>query len=351
LVKGLLDAGHNVSVYSLDQNVKDTVILHGKNLTIYYGQYRPRFRIWNFFKQERNSIREFILADKPDIVHAHWTYEFALGALASRKPTMITVRDWAPTILRMKTDHYRFGRLLMACAVFYKGSWFAANSLYIQTIIKKYLGKDVPVLPNALNESIFTDAERQLSAYQPKIISVNNGFAKLKNVKTLIRAYCLIKEALPHCRLMLIGSGFEKDGEAARWAKRNKLQDDIDFLGALPHQEVLQIFEFADLLVHPSLEESFGMTLLEAMAKKTPVIGGKNSGAVPWVLNYGSAGVLTDVHSSEQIAGETIKILTNPELWKKFSNAGYRHAWDNFRLDTIVDQTIREYKNILGRAE
>jgi glycosyltransferase involved in cell wall biosynthesis len=351
LVKGLLNTNHEVSVYSLDQNIKSREILRGKNLTLYYGPYRPRHRIWNFFKQERQSIRDFILADRPDIVHAHWTYEFALGALASGKPTLITVRDWAPAILRFKTDHYRFGRLLMACATFFKGSYFIANSPYIQKCLKKYLHKDVSVIPNALDEAVFYEGKRYLSTSRPTIVSINNGFAKRKNVKSLMRAYKLIKKKIPACRLMLIGSGFEKDGEADKWAKSKFLSDGIDFVGLLPHAEVLEILGSSDLLVHPALEESFGMTLLEAMAKKTPVIGGKNSGAVPWVLNYGKAGVLTDIKSPEHIADEAIKLLTDEELWEMFSNAGYQYAWENFRLMKIIDQTIHEYRKVLEGAE
>jgi len=351
LVKGLLNTDHEVSVYSLDQNIKKREVLRGKNLTLYYEPYRPRHRIWDFFKQERQSIRDFIIADRPDIVHAHWTYEFALGALASGIPTLITVRDWAPTILRFKTDHYRFGRFLMACATFFKGSHFIANSPYIQECLKKYLRKDVPVIPNALDEAVFYEGERHLNAFRPIIVSINNGFAKHKNVKSLMPAYKLIKEEIPACRLMLIGSGFEKGGEADKWAKSKFLSDGVDFRGFLPQSEVLKILKSADLLIHPALEESFGMTLLEAMAKKIPVIGGKKSGAVPWVLNYGKAGVLTDVKSPEHIADEAIKILTDVELWKKFSNAGYKYAWENFRLMKIVDQTIHEYRKVLGGAE
>ena len=347
LVKGLLKTNHEVSVYSLDQNIKKRVVLHGKNLTLYYGPFRIRHKIWDFLKLERESIRDFILADRPDIVHAHWTYEFALGALASGKPTLITVHDWAPAILRFKTDHYRFGRLLMACVTFFKGTHFIANSPYIQECLKKWLHKDVPVIPNTLDEAVFYEGERYLSASRPTIVSINNGFAKLKNVKSLILAYKLIKKEIPACRLMLIGSGFEKNGEADKWAKSKFLSDGIDFRGFLPHAKVLEILGSSDLLVHPALEESFGMTLLEAMAKKTPVIAGKDSGAVPWVLNYGKSGILTDVKSPEHIADEAIKLLIDEELWKMFSNAGYQYAWENFRLSKIVGQSLNEYGKIL----
>jgi len=347
LVKGLLKTGHEVSVYSLDQNIKKRKILHGQNLTLYFGPYRSRHRIWDFFKLERENIRDFILADRPDIVHAHWTYEFALGALASGKPTLISVRDWAPAILRMKLDHYRFGRLLMACVTFFKSSHFIANSPYIQKCIKRYLRKDVSMIPNALDEAIFFKEERHLNTSRPKIVSINNGFGKRKNVKSLMLAYRIIKKAVPNCRLMLIGSGFEKNGEAHKWSKQNYLFDGIDFFGSIPHKEVLEILEYADLMVHPSLEESFGMTLLEAMAKKTPVIGGKDSGSVPWVLSYGKSGVLTDVTSPKLIANEAIKLLKNKMLWEKFSSAGYHYAWENYRLMKIVDQTIHEYRKVL----
>jgi len=347
LVQGLLRTNHKVSVYSLDHNIKNPEILRGKNLTLYYGLYRPKHRIWDFFKQERKTIKNFILADNPDIVHAQWTYEFALGALASGKPTLITVHDWAPVILRLKPDHYRFGRLLMAFATFFKGPHFIANSPYIQTCLKRYLRKDAPVIPNALDEAMFYDGERYLNTSNPIIVSVNNGFAKLKNVKSLMRAYKLIKNAIPGCRLMLVGSGFEKDGEADKWATKKFLSGGIDFRGSVPHPVVLEILRSSDLLVHPSLEESFGMTLLEAMAKKTPVIGGKDSGAVPWVLNDGKAGILTNVKSPEHIADEAIRILTDERIWKKFSDSGYRYAWENFCLSKIVDQSLFEYERIL----
>ena len=107
-VKGLLKKGYHVSVYSFDFEITVPVVLKGPLLTLYYGPYRQKHRMWDFMKLERKFIRDTIKHDNPDIVHAHWTYEFALGALASGKPTLITVRDWAPTIFRLKTDPYRF---------------------------------------------------------------------------------------------------------------------------------------------------------------------------------------------------------------------------------------------------
>lgn len=351
-VKGMLKKGCHVSVYSFDFEITVPVTLKGPLLTLYYGPYRQKHRMRDFMKLERNFIRDAIKQDGPDIVHAHWTYEFALGALASGKPTLITVRDWAPAIFYFIPDAYRFGRLLMAFTSLFKGTHFTANSPYIQRLMKKYLRKDVPVIPNALSDGVFYKGERKLKVNYPIIVSVNNGFGRLKNVKPLIKAHRLVRKDIPACRLMLIGIGYEKNGEAEQWAKIKLLSEGIDFLGSIPYEEVLKILESADLLVHPSLEESFGMTLLEAMAKKVPVIGGTASGAVPWVLNYGKSGVLTDVKSYEIIAGEIVKLLTDMKSWKKYSNSGYQYAMENFALSKVVDQYIGAYKKVLsGRKE
>lgn len=352
LVKKLLKRGYEVSVYTFDFSIRNPITIKNPSINIYFSPYREKHRMRDFMKEEQCFIRRAIEGDDPDIVHAHFTYEFALGALASRKPTLITVRDWAPAIFYYIPDAYRFGRLLMAFTTLFKGTYFTANSPYIQRLMKKYLRKDVPVIPNALSDGIFYKGERKLKVNCPIIVSVNNGFGRLKNVKSLIKAYRLVKKIIPACRLMLIGVGYEKNGEAEQWAKIKLISDGIDFMGSIPYEKVLKILESADLLIHPSLEESFGMVLLEAMAKKTPVIGGKNSGAVPWVLNYGRSGVLTDIKSPKLIANEAIKLLTDMRIWKEYSNSGYRYAMEKFSLSKVVDQYITAYRKVLsGKKE
>jgi glycosyltransferase involved in cell wall biosynthesis len=71
----------------------------------------------------------------------------------------------------------------------------------------------------------------------------------------------------------------------------------------LPHRELLTALAELDALLHPSLEESFGVVLAEAMALGLPVVAGRDSGAVPWVLGANpegkcATGVLTDVRSA-----------------------------------------------------
>ena len=63
-----------------------------------------------------------------DLFHAMWSYEFALAALESGHPTVVHYRDNAWTILKHRTDVYRFMRLLLNFWVTLKSDWRVANS-------------------------------------------------------------------------------------------------------------------------------------------------------------------------------------------------------------------------------
>ena len=336
-----------LSVYTLSKDVSKPTVLHGPKLKLFYGISRPKHRMRNFMRDERNYIRDFIINDQPDIVHCYWTYEYALGALAATKNTIITLQDWAPIIFYLQKDLFRFGRLLMHFATIAKGSHFTVNSEYLKQFLQKYIKNDVPVIPNAIDNSLFTINNNIKK--NNSIIAVNDGFGKRKNVRNLLRAFKLITNVLPTYKLNLVGTDYQKNGPADEWAIKNGLAKNVYFLGPQSHSRVIELMNQSKLFIHPSLEESFGMVLIEAMSQKTPVIGGNKSGAVPWVLDYGNVGILTDVSSAECIANEAIEILKNDDKWKHFSQKGYEHAKTNFSISKIADLFLKQYDAIQSK--
>jgi L-malate glycosyltransferase len=77
------------------------------------------------------------------------------------------------------------------------------------------------------------------------------------------------------------------------------------------------------------------MVLLEAMAAGTPVVGGSDSGAVPWVV--GDAGLVTDVRKPELLAATIIELLENPGHACRIGALGRRSALSRFSLPSVVD--------------
>lgn len=96
-----------------------------------------------------------------------------------------------------------------------------------------------------------------------------------------------------------------------------------------------------DILLHPSREESFGMTLIEAMAKGLPVVAGKDSGAVLWILYNGINGVLIDVNSPIGIAEGIKSIVEDKIIYKKLSEDGIELIKNKY-TEIIVAQHLIE---------
>ncbi|MTI29573.1 glycosyltransferase family 4 protein [Xanthovirga aplysinae] len=349
LVNGLLEKGHSVAVYTLDMRVDQLKILKGDRLTIYLGHYRPvgRHRSLSFFSKERKQIKEFIRKDQPDIVNAHWTYEYAWAAIDSGYYHLISFNDHAGEILKFRKDYYRFLRFLMDALVRRKGQNFNVNSPYLQQKLGQ-LGKALPVIANPIEENLILDRAKKVNGKGVvKLISILNGWSVRKNGDTAIAAFALLRRKWgAKVELHMFGDGFGPHEGGEQWAKSNNWTQGIYFHGEVPHQKLMNQLDDFDILIHPSREESFGNVLIEAMARGLPVIGGENSGAVPYVLNYGKNGILVDINSKKAIAGAVEKLITDADLYTNFSNDGLAYV-RNFSKSKIADQYLELYRNIL----
>src|SRR5205085_11099029 len=100
-------------------------------------------------------------------------------------------------------------------------------------------------------------------------------------------------------------------GEAAQacWQHMDG-RGQVQFIGAVPHARLLDEMAQSQVLLHPALEESFGVVLAEAMAMGLSVVAGAHSGAVPWV--QGDAGSLVNVRQPAQIAAALLRLLSDP---------------------------------------
>ena len=115
-----------------------------------------------------------------------------------------------------------------------------------------------------------------------------------KGVDRLIRAFRLVLDQLPEARLRIVGEGDALD-DHRRLAAELGLAANVDFTGALDRSALVDVYNQASVVVLPSLTEaeSFGMTLIEAMACAKPVIGSR-IGGIPYVIDDGVDGFLVE---------------------------------------------------------
>lgn len=355
LIEELLARGHEVSAYTtsvdLPLNLAQPVVAQGEHFKIYYCPVRKHSirmngwhlgRIVDFFRLERHYIERVIRQDNPDVVHAHWAYEFALAAIASDKPHVVTCHDAPQKILKYMPNMYRFGRYFMARKAMRVARILTTVSPYMQNALGTLVKQQIEVIPNPIPHQITQRPliARTLSKAEPIVVMVSNGWDTLKNPQAGLLAFAKLRASIGSAKLRLFGSGFGQGEEAHRWVQAQGIGEGMEFVGRLPYEDLLEEMSIADVFLHSSLEESFGMVIAEAMALGVPVVGGKNSGAVPWVI--GAGGLLVDVTNVNEIADALLSILTDGEKWNNFRTAAYQSSQSRFSPAIVVDS----YENL-----
>lgn len=349
LINGLIERGYDVVAYTTSTDIKEPIEIYGKKLTLCIARREPN-AARDLFYSERKDLIYLIQRNPVDLINAHWTYEFAWAAIDSGIPTLVTLHDHALTILRYQFDPFRFMRLIMNYWVLHKATYLSTNSMYIFHKLSKKNRLKARIIPNFYEKGLETlySKNNKNSHY---IITVSNGFGKIKNVENGLRAFKIIKQKAKDLEYHVIGTGMEYGGPAYTFAQNNGLDEGVKFHGQLPFEDVIQKISTSAILLHPSREESFGMAVLEAMISGTPVIGGIRSGNIPYLLNTGEIGVLCDINSPESIANAILAIYENDNLQKIIREKAFSHAQRIYSKDTIITTYIDYYNEIINKTK
>lgn len=166
LIGELLQRGYNVSAVTVDYKLPngargaqlsgkkfDYRILPGRRRAWRFNGLLPG-RALDFNRVERQRIAQAIVECAPDVVHAHWTYEFALGALDSGVPHLVTCHDAPGAVLRYTRSPYRALRYLMARDVLRRARHLTAVSPYMADSARRLGGRNIAVIPNPLADYV-----------------------------------------------------------------------------------------------------------------------------------------------------------------------------------------------------
>ena len=139
---------------------------------------------------------------------------------------------------------------------------------------------------------------------------------------------------------------------------RHSLGDRVHFLGNVSHTELLSIYQASDLVVNPSLSESFGLSVVEGMACGLPVVGTRVGGMCETITS-GSNGLLVDPETPHQLAEALAAILNDAGGSRAMGKAGRERAiqfysWQerSARIAALYDSltAVRTEQRGRGRA-
>jgi glycosyltransferase involved in cell wall biosynthesis len=297
------------------------------------------YLIW-FYKGYRQILK--ICCD-PDILHVHGVIlNGTLGYLISRRlkiPLIITVHQGPFSII---SDKY-FVRL-WAKKILEKADVVLTVSNHLRQEIteSKIYPKDVRVTYNPVNTDLFR-------IQNPDAHLRNMIFAgRLDNFKGALRtviAFSMISAQIPEWTLTIIGEG-EDTGQINKFVSENSgLEKRVILLGQLQKKAISNELNKAAFLVFPSLHESFGLVIAEAMACGLPVIVGNKTAPPEFVDD--ECGIKIEAGDINALSGA---ILNMTQIFSKFDRQIIRNkvverfGFDNFgsRLNSVYSELIKE---------
>ena len=168
-----------------------------------------------------------------------------------------------------------------------------------------------------------------------------------KNLLRLVEAHALVVRELPGARLVMPGARTPYEDLLRARAAELGIQESVVFPGFVSDADREGLYALAGCLAFPSLNEGFGLPLLEAMARDVPVVTSSVS-AMPEVA--GEAALLVNPESVPAIASAIVEALTEDALRERLVLLG-RERISLFRWDEIAAQTLRSLaRAVAGKA-
>jgi glycosyltransferase involved in cell wall biosynthesis len=267
--------------------------------------------------------------------------------------SVITVHDLAfilyPHFLTQESARY-YGQIDRAVR---RADHIIADSLSTKRDIISFLGvpeSKVTVIYAAANsayqpiqdEHSLTATSEKYGLHRPFMLFVST-IEPRKNLPTLLRAY---RQLLDHykldVRLVVVGQRGWFCGEVFAITETLKLNEHVLFLGHVPLDDLVLLYNAARVHVHPSFYEGFGLPPLEAMICGTPTIVA-NVSSLPEVV--GDAGLLVAPEDVEAWTVAMWRVLTDESLHSELTEKGLKRA-QLFSWEKAARETLRLYQRL-----
>ncbi len=167
-----------------------------------------------------------------------------------------------------------------------------------------------------------------------KIILFAGDLKSVKGPEYLLEAFKKISGA----KLIMVGDGPEKE------TLKSMAQGNVEFVGSVTNEAVLQYMAKADIFCMPSLSEGMPIALLEALASGLPVVASR-AGGIPDVIEDGKHGFLVPPKNVNQLAQGLQQLIDDDALRQTMSQYN-KEAAKKYSWDVIVEQLISIYAGI-----
>lgn len=348
LARHLASRGHDVHVVSSDipfrmRSEPGGVTFHRVETPAYPLFREPQY-VLSLATRIVHVVREFHL----DVVHAHYAVPHATAAWLAREVLAATHPGRVPRIIT--TLHGTDITLVGTDPSFAETVAFSIDQSDAVTAVSRSLREatcsglpvrtDIHVIYNFLDCDRFRrvpDPELRerlcpSARYDALVVHLSN-FRPVKRVEAVVDIFRRLRERV-RARLVLAGEGPDAVKVQSQVAEHD-LGGDVEILP--PQESVVPLLSVADLFLLPSLQESFGLAALEAMACEVPVVASR-VGGLPEVIEHGVTGFLHPPDDLDAMASSAASLLSDRALHRRTGRAARWAVASRFCANEIVPQ-------------
>jgi N-acetyl-alpha-D-glucosaminyl L-malate synthase BshA len=318
----------------------------------------PVFREPQYLLALANRLVQVARAYRLDIIHAHYAIPHAAAAYLARQilisssggaivpRTITTLHGTDVTILGSDASY----RETVAFCIDQSDAVTAVSaSLSADTKRAMAVTRDITVIPNFVDLDVYRrqpdpSLRARFCPDDERLVIHLSNLRPVKQVDAVVRVFARIR-AHVRARLIIVGEGPDL-GRAEQLIDELGMRAHVELIGE--SQDVVGLLSVSDLFLLPSLQESFGLSALEAMACGVPVVASK-VGGLPEVVTDGVTGFLHPPDHVSEMAGSAIRILSDQALHARMAAEGARLARERFSSDRIVPQYETVYEQALSR--
>lgn len=278
---------------------------------------------------------------QPEVIHARFSlptgFAAAVAGILSGLPTVITEDA---SCFAGYLDTY-FHRLLLRWTMNRANQVVAVSHPLKETILASGIQVSIEVIGNSVDCTVFHPTPVRPSTNYLRVAFVGR-MAKTKGIDILLHAVKAATARLKQpLRLSLIGDGPDLSA-FQQLCQDMGLGDICLFLGSRPREEVAKILRESHFLILPSLEESFGIVLIEAMACGKPVIATRCGGPESFVTP--ETGLIVPPGDVEALAAALETMTDNLTDYDPQRIAVY--ARENFGYETVAARLTAIYESV-----
>jgi glycosyltransferase involved in cell wall biosynthesis len=304
------------------------------------------------------DLRKLLRAEEPDVVHAH--HAFTPTPLLSIN---VAKELGVPSVL---TNHsITFGNASdliwtpMSQALFPLRKYIndADRVIAVSGSAAEFIGrfldnKRVTVIPNGVNVARFAepkaanvDGVSVAALEHPMIFSVGR-LSFRKGFHLLVEAMPLVLKKHPDAVLYIAGKGGMMP-YLNLLAEYLDIKSHVELLGFVSDEALPLLYGASDVFALPSLaSESFGITLIEAMSARKPIVASK-IGGVPEIIRDSHNGLLFDPWHSKGLAERVNTLLDDEEYADRLGNNAHRDALEKYDWPVVVRRVEKVYEELV----